>query len=367
MRIRAAQPGELGELAEFLTSGGMPHTPDTLRWKFRDSPGRLSGCGKSVVAEIDGQIVGHIGVMPTTVHVDSPEAGAVPGGWFVDWVVREDMRSRGIGIFLLREAQKTCRSLMTIQGTADTRAALPALQWLEQGGLAVFKLNVRPGGNCEDAGLSRRIATEVVRVLRYHPVEWPVPEGWSLGEPSSESWGELDAAIAWQRQSPNGAFCHFDRSGAMLRWLFKDHPSGRYRVSVARDAAGPVGYVIWRICPGAGGRVDGRIVDILAPWDRPDAWQWMVSSIVTRMTAGERCRSVASPVRIRCWPTPCDPTASCLARICLCGSAPSWARCACLTVGTQPSPTATSTRPAMSEPQDRRPFRPCCCQRRRAL
>ncbi len=287
MKIRPTQPGELSRLAEFLTAEGMPHTPDTLQWKFRDSPGDLAGFGKSIVAEIDGRIVGHIGVMPTSVFVDSSQPGELSGGWFVDWVVREDLRSRGIGVFLLREAQKTCRALMTIQGTADTRQALPALQWVEQNGLAVFKLNIRRGGNCEEAGIGRRLATELVRILRYHAVEWPAPEGWSLSDAPAEtpdrSWGQLDAVIAAQRQSPNGSCCHFGRSGAMLRWLFRDHPSGRYRLLIAGDAAGPAGYLLWRTCQDAGDRLDGRIVDILAPWDRPDVWQWLVSAAVARL------------------------------------------------------------------------------------
>lgn len=289
MKIRSTQAAELKSLAEFLAAEGMPHTVDTLRWKFWSSPGRLNGCGKSIVAEIDGRIVGHIGVMPAGVHIDSPRAATLAGGWFTDWVVRRDLRSRGIGVFLLREAQKTCRALMTIQGTADTRTALPALQWLEHRGLAVFKLNVRPGGVSRAAGLSRRIAAELARALRYHPVKWPVPEGWSLSDsgtaPTQDPWNHLDAAVDAPRHSANGAFCCFDRSGAMLRWLFQNHPSGRYRLSIARDAAGPSGYVIWRICRGPDGRVDGRIVDVLAPWDRPDVWRWLVSASVSRLAA----------------------------------------------------------------------------------
>lgn len=287
MKIRATQMPELSSLAEFLTGAGMPHTPETLRWKFWDSPGRLDGCGKSIVAEIDGRIVGHIGVMPATVHVDSPRPTELSGGWFVDWVVRRDLQSRGIGVFLLREAQKTCEALMTIQGTADTRAALPALQWSEQGGLSVFKLNVRAGGTDEESGIGRRIAAEVVRVLRYHAVEWPAPEGWSLDEPGNaagdDPWNILDAVARRQHQSPNGSFCHFDRSGPMLRWLFRDHPTARYQLMIARDTQVPAGYVLWRTCHGSGGRVDGRIVDVLAPWDRPDVWQWLVSGVVTRL------------------------------------------------------------------------------------
>ncbi|HPD30798.1 MAG TPA: GNAT family N-acetyltransferase [Phycisphaerae bacterium] len=289
MKIRATRPDELNAVAAFLTDGGMPHTAATLRWKFWDSPGRLNGCGKSIVAEIDGRIVGHIGIMPATVHLDSPGASGVPGGWFVDWVVRRDLRSRGIGIFLLREAEKTCRALMTIQGTADTRQALPALQWVRQDGLSVFKLNVRAGGTCEEAGLGRRVATELARVVRYHPVRWPAPEGWSVtlaGEsPAADPWHELDAVLARQHQSLNGAFCHFDRSAEALRWLFMAHPAGHYRLTIARDAAGPAGYIIWRTCRDSGHRIDGRIVDILAPWERPDAWRWLVSVAVARLAA----------------------------------------------------------------------------------
>lgn len=289
MKIRATRPDELNALAAFLTDGGMPHTAAALRWKFWDSPGRLNGCGKSIVAEIDGQIVGHIGVIPATVRLDSPRVSGVPGGWFVDWVVRRDLRSRGIGIFLLREAQKTCRALMTIQGTADTRQALPALQWVRQDGLSVFKLNVRAGGTCQEAGLGRRVATELARFLRYHPVRWPVPEGWSLtplgASAADDPWHELDAVLARQYQRLNGAFCYVDRSAEGLRWLFKAHPAGHYRLAIACDRSGPAAYVVWRTCRGPGDRIDGRIVDILAPWDRADVWRWLVGAIVAKLSS----------------------------------------------------------------------------------
>ena len=59
--------------------------------------------------------------------------------------------------------------------------------------------------------------------------------------------------------SLENAVC-FDRSGVMLRWLFENHPSGRYRLLIARDAAGPSGYVIWRVCRGSGNRLEGIAV-----------------------------------------------------------------------------------------------------------
>jgi hypothetical protein len=289
MKIRPTQPGDLSALAGFLTANGMPCTAEALRWKFWDSPGRIDGQGRSIVSEIGGEIVGHIGVVPTVVHVDAASRVPLTGGWFVDWMVREDLRSRGIGIFLLREAQRSFKALMTIQGSPDTQQALPALHWSAQPGLAICKLNARTGAMGAEAGLARRLVAGLARVVRYHPVTWSPPDGWTLHESQAgqqgQPWNDLDQAVGRSHQSVNGSFGWFERTGAFLRWSFMDHPAGRYCLAVARDTAGPAGYAIWRTCAGPHGRLDGRIVDLLAPWDRPEVWRWLTSIATARLAA----------------------------------------------------------------------------------
>ena len=102
--------------------------------------------------------------MPATVSIGVSQDGTLDGGWFVDWMVRQDLRSRGIGIFLLRRAADTCHSLMTIQGSPDSRKALEQLKWSQNRRFAVYKINARAGAIGRQAGFARNLAAELARV-----------------------------------------------------------------------------------------------------------------------------------------------------------------------------------------------------------
>lgn len=289
MEIRPAQPDELTALAAFLSAEGMPRSENELAWKYFRTPGQGIGKDRSLVAEIDGRLVGHIGVVPTRI-CGSKNRDDLTAGWFVDWMVAQDVRARGIGIFLLREMAKHCEPLMTIQGSAETQAALPQLHWCENRRLGIYKLNVRKGALGKGSGRLRATASEIARVLRFHPIQHAAPSGWRCdgGSDASESaaeWRLLDAALRRQRQSPNGRFCHCWRSGEFLRWSLRDHPRHRYRALVAYERDTPAGYAIWRPSTQPDGRVEGRIVDVGVPWDRLDVWRWLVSEVTARLVA----------------------------------------------------------------------------------
>lgn len=285
MNIRPTSPDELSDLATFLTKNGMERSPEVLRWKFRESPGQLRVTDKSFVAELGGRIVGHIGVIPTPVHLDSPHRQTLDGGWFVDWMVREDLRNRGIGILLLREAAKTCQVLMTIQGSAQTQEVLRQLGWISNRRLSVFKLNVRSGAIAAESGLSRRVLGEVSRRLYYHPVKHRPPHDWRLNDATEDHWALLDDAFdGWQRQNNCTEF-HFGRSAEFLRWSFQEHPGAGYELMVADHQCQPSGYAIWRLCDRADGRRDARIVDFGIATNQPDVWRWWLGVVTERLAA----------------------------------------------------------------------------------
>jgi len=289
MEIRPTQIDELPRLSEFLTTQGMARSPEVLRWKFWQSPGHPAGESTSFVARIDGRIVGHVGILPATLHLGQAEKPTFDGGWFVDWMVRQDLRSRGIGIFLLREAARVWPTLMTIQGSADTREVLPQLNWSQNRRLAVYKLNVRFGALGRSAGITRRAAAQLARLLYYHPVTHCPPSGWQLINamtvPADAQWDLLDDALPPRGRNPNGSICHLQRSGPFLRWSFRDHPTRRYNLLMAEDPAGAAGYAIWRTCRRADGKLEGRIVDVGLEWDRCDGWRWLISVVTAHLAA----------------------------------------------------------------------------------
>ncbi len=275
MDIRPTQPDDLNELSVFLTEQGMPRTTHDLNWKFLQSPGEYAG-PKSWVAKLAGQIVGHIGIMPTCIH---PKAShpPIPAAWFVDWMVREDVRSRGIGVFLLREAG-TGGLLMTIQGSVETQRVLPQLGWSAGRGLQVHKLNVRAGFPGMNRNPLVRLAAETARWLYFHPVRKPAPRGWALSDDESD-WSQLENVM----QRLQGQVASFDRSAAFLRWHFQAHPSRRYHLLLARDPSGPCGYAVWRIGEREDGVRVGRLVDAALPGDEAEGWSWLISEAVSCM------------------------------------------------------------------------------------
>jgi GNAT superfamily N-acetyltransferase len=287
MNIRPTELEDLSQLSSFLSSQNMMRSEDELRWKFFSL--QVSWCvHRSWIAEHENEIVGHIGVMPCEAHLTADSNAQLHSAWFVDWMVREDMRSRGIGILLLKEAENACPSLLTVQGSEDTRTALPQLNWTRNDGLAVYKLNVGSNaGACGSRSL-RGFAIRAAGWLRYHPVSHKPPAGWHLVTdrkkgPESE-WHLLDTVFARQRASCNGQCAHFGRGAQFLRWAFRQHPAQRYQLTLAYDNVGPAGYAVWRLIGNDEQSREGRLVDIMLPWDQKPAWRWFVSTMVKQLS-----------------------------------------------------------------------------------
>ena len=303
MDIRATQPDHLPALATFLAAQGLDTGVDILKWKF---PADTTSPPCSWVALLGGEIVGHIGVIPTTIAHPLPRNESIPAGWFVDWMVREDLRSRGIGIFLLREALATDRILMTIQGSADTRRALPQLGWANPAMLSLYKLNLRP--TAAAAGLLQSCAAYAAQRLWFHPIRYRPPQNWQLSACDvldGSGRAQLAAALQHINDDSTTPYNCFPRSAAFLRWWLGEHPTRRYHFLIASDAGSPGGYAVWRTAQYPDGRIEARIVDLAAPWNRPDVWTWLASETTNRAAQSEASQ-------ISCLAGPATPLAAAL-------------------------------------------------------
>ena len=149
----------------------------------------------------------------------------------------------------------------------------------------MYKLNARSGAIASQAGLRRRISGEVARLLYFHPVSYKPPDGFRVHEPELSPWDLIDPVLKHLSGGDTNGLCRFERSSAFLRWSFKDHPIKQYRLLIAHDARGPVGYVIWRMSSRPDGRNDGRIVDAAITWNHSDAWRWLIGVATARIAA----------------------------------------------------------------------------------
>lgn len=273
MDIRPTQLEDLPELSAFLTEQQMARSAGVLRWKYRlDKIDTDRPC--SWICRYDDQIVGHIGANPTQWH--SPDGSVQDGAWFVDWVVCAELRSRGIGIFLLREAEQCHGGLLTVQGSADTRNALPQLHWTFSNSAFVYKLNVSGGAMPSENSRWKRAAAELGRILYYHPVEFDAPAGMTLED--IDRWDEISDIFNQRKDPDDDEIAYFVRSAETLRYDLADHPADCYRLMIARDdKQRPTGYAIYRMYTLSGRKI-ARLVDVFILSSESKAWNWLIAA-----------------------------------------------------------------------------------------
>jgi len=262
-----------GAVFDFLETTVSRRGPEHWRWKYqldRGLPGRAFYHAAS-----DGTVGGFVGLLPTTLHAGTTTARAA---WFVDWATRPGDGSVGIGVGLLRRAEAATDVLLTLQGSADTRAILPKLRWqstdtpatwvrrlsakslVERGPLRASALRV-------PARVAGRIVERFSRVTR--------PESGDLALEEVERFAPSYDAV-WERRRVEFAPL-MERSSAQLNFMCADYPGGGYRCLLVRDRDEIAGHVVLRVDENGGSR-RGRIIDALWERARAGAAEWLVHS-----------------------------------------------------------------------------------------
>jgi hypothetical protein len=212
-------------------------------------------------------------------------SGDYPAAWFVDWHVRPGAKGVGVGIGLLRKAEATAGTLLTLQGSADTQRILPKLGWMQSSAPVTW---LRPlNGRFLYAWIGQRGATGKLlgRALRpVAPLAQPFLRCVRPAEPADVSLVAVDRfpssydTIARARTYELGAAMR--RDSDYLNYLCADFPGGGYRRQLLRLGGDTVGHLISRIDGDKNGLRRGRIVDVLWPAARPELAAWMVGRAV---------------------------------------------------------------------------------------
>src|SRR6185295_12430768 len=135
----------------FLETTVSARGADHWRWKYQLD--RVAPARAFYHAGPDGTVGGFVGLMPTTLHAPDATARAA---WFVDWATAAGDGSVGIGVGLLRRAEKETDVLLTLQGSADTRSILPKLRWRSVETPAMWLRRVSARSIAERGPLRRR-------------------------------------------------------------------------------------------------------------------------------------------------------------------------------------------------------------------
>ena len=263
----SASAGVLGFLETTVSPRGVEH----WQWKYqldRGAPGRAF-----YHAAPDGTVGGFVGLLPTTLHTPTTTARAA---WFVDWATLPGDASVGIGVGLLRRAEAATDVLLTLQGSADTRAILPKLRWhsVETPGTWARRLSARSlvergplrhGPLRAPARVVGRIGAALSRIAR-------PAEGESALEEVARFPQSYDAV--WERRRLEFAPL-MERSSAQLNFMCADFPGGGYRCFLIRERGAIAGHLVLRVDQ-KGDRVRGRIIDALWNRARPGMVDWLV-------------------------------------------------------------------------------------------
>lgn len=217
--------------------------PEHLRWQFTDHP-QADGDHRSLILDDGSRIAGFLGIIPARTKVGEHSRIA---GWCANLVASPDVRNRGAGAVLLREAAKRFDLLITTGYNALSAPVLEALEWKLLPPLSRWISVLRA---------DRSGAPATINSL-------PVASSNFAIEPVGRFGASWDAS--WQGIRRHFA-CTTEREAAYLNWRFIDHPKIRYTVLSASDKEGFRGYGAVRIedSPTLTG---GRVVDLVGEDD----------------------------------------------------------------------------------------------------
>lgn len=233
-KIEPVQDADIPELIGFFRKVYKPNhimtDSEYLAWQYLNAPGNfLYPNYPNLILKKAENIVGHLGLIPYNFLVDGKP---VKVAFLASLIVDKDLRSRGAGVMLVREAEKYFDILYTTGFSAPSAPVLKFCKWEEPVDL------VRWVYDCKDAKkFSGNVDVAVINRF-------------------GDKWNEF-----WEEFSKNyGATT--DRSSSYLNWRFCDNLKIKYNIfGIGDDGVG--GYIVLR--PENGSDFIGlRIVDLIA-------------------------------------------------------------------------------------------------------
>jgi hypothetical protein len=219
-------------------------------------------------------------MMRTRLHTKS---ATHPAAWFVDWHVAPGDRGVGVGLALLRNAEAAAGTLLTLQGSPDTRVMLPRLGWRQS---EVPRTWTRPlslrfiadwlGRRARVPHIAARAAAAYFRALPPAKIA-----RFSL-RPIAAFPSDYDAV--WQQRAREFAPA-MARDAAYLNYLAAEYPDDGYQLHLLVERERPVGHVITRLDDDGEGFRRARLVDLLWLRHQPELLQWLIQRAVADVSA----------------------------------------------------------------------------------
>lgn len=236
-QIRTVRAADREALNQFFREVYKPNhivtDADYFNWQYLNVPGnQFAPNFSSLILLKDSQIIAQLGMIPYFFNVFGEEMRAA---YLTNLIVREELRSRGAGVFLLREAEKYFDLVYTTSYNAAVAPIYRSLLWSEEAKMNRWVIESLSPNATDD-----RIAT----------VE-------AIGEDWAKNWHEL------KRYFP----ITINRTPEYLNWRFLSNPKVQYQIFGIKPAqSGSGGLIVLRLERGSDFSAV-RIVDLVA---RPD-------------------------------------------------------------------------------------------------
>lgn len=183
------------------------------RWLYR--VGEFADVPAPLVAMLEGEVVGHAGLIPVTLRRGDERHTAI---WFVDFAVLSGHQRKGIGILLTRDWMASCPLHITFCNERSIGVFLK-YGWEARFHTFSFKLLLRPERNAKlEKGIKRALAQTVGTATR------TVWRGRVLGKSSFSVEAATDDNLAAFANDESNARLHVERSKEFLHWRIVAHP-----------------------------------------------------------------------------------------------------------------------------------------------
>ncbi len=177
------------------------------------------------IVKKDEKIVGHVGIINPPFIINGQNKRV---GFWACLMIREDLRSHGLGVFLNREIEKEMDIAYSTGINQEGMKLFRGLKWVEAGNMYrwIIKLFIQTENQAKE------ITT--------------FDESWD------KSWKQIKKRF----------IATVNRSSAYLNWRFTNHPKIKYKAFGIKSKDGYDGYIILRLEEGEMRAV--RIVDFVA-------------------------------------------------------------------------------------------------------
>jgi len=255
-RLRDFEPGrdEAAVAALWGRCFGEAKGGQTPAWLFREGP---AGPAPRVVAEVDGRVVAHAGMMPVRFHVDGR---TVRGGYSVGAMTDPDQQGRG---WFVRTATHLYERLERegfgfVAGFSNASSHHLHVTRLERTPVRPFPWCVRPLRPLAGARALWRGWSGVPDPRPRGAAPRSVTAGALRVEPVSPDDPRLDAL--WERVREEVAVGAV-RDAAYARWRYGARPRAGYRALLALRGEAPLAWIVGRILP-MRGLLGGFLMDL---------------------------------------------------------------------------------------------------------